>query len=155
MARMYESPEETRLVDRMAPGVLSRTGFLGDDPRPLGEIIEADNSTVEGLETTHEQIAAKLGELLDAAMGTYGAPVEVGDRFRAVYREAKGMIPCPWAGCGRLPKGEAELTDRRTGRVLRFTPLSVHLIAEHGFYEGKGSRYRLEPEELARLLGPA
>jgi len=82
-----------------------------------------------------------------------GRPVRIGEHLTAVHREAMGRIPSPWPGEGVFPKGDVELTDRRTGRVLRFTPLSIRLIATHGFYEGRGSRYRLEPAELADALG--
>lgn len=34
---------------------------------------------------------------------------------------------------------------------MHFTPLDAHLIAEHGFFEGKGSPYRIEPKELISL----
>jgi hypothetical protein len=30
--------------------------------------------------------------------------------------------------------------------------LIVHLITEHGFFEGQESPYRVDPERLARLL---
>ena len=36
--------------------------------------------------------------------------------------------------------------------AVRFTPLSVHLIRAHGFYEGKGARYRLAPRTIAAML---
>ncbi len=39
---MKTSPEERRIVERMAPGALCRDGFLGDDLRPVREILEAD-----------------------------------------------------------------------------------------------------------------
>ena len=39
---MKKSPNEMTLTERMAPGVLSKDGFLGDDDRPLDEIIERD-----------------------------------------------------------------------------------------------------------------
>ena len=66
---------------------------------------------------------------------------------------ALGRIPSPWPGEGVFPKGEVELSDRRSGHTVRYTPLSVHLIEAHGFYEGRGSRYRLEPSEICRMLG--
>ena len=149
---MKQTPQERILVGRMAPGVLCREGFLGPDARPLGEILDTDNSTVVGLDLTHERIAARLGAVLRRAVAALGTPVSVGEGLTAVHHEAMGRIPCPWGRCGTFAKGEVELADDLTGRTLRFTALSVHQIAEHGFYQGRGSRYRLDPAELWAAL---
>ena len=63
-----------------------------------------------------------------------------------------GRIICPWPHCGLAPKGEVLLTDSRSAKTILFSPLSVHLIAEHGFYQGRGSRYRIEPADLVDIL---
>ena len=149
---MKLSPEDSKLMQRMAPGALCRDGFLGDDPRPLGEILDSDRSTVEGLGLTHEDIATALAGAMQAAMPACGAPVAVGDRLTATYSEAMGRIPSPW-GDGVFPKGEIALTDTATGETILFTPLSVHLISRHGFYQGRRGRYRVEPAAVARLFG--
>jgi hypothetical protein len=151
---MKLTPRERRIAERMAPGVLCREGFLAPDRRPLGEILAADASAVAALGTTHGELAAHLRAACEAARAALGREVPLaGGRLRAVFREAMGAIPCPWGDGRRLPKGEVEVTDPATGRRLLFTPLSVHLIAEHGFYQGRGSRYRVEPAEAARLFG--
>jgi len=148
------SPEIQRILQRMAPGVLSGEGFLGTDSRPLPDIIDADNSTVAGLGVSHEELARRLEEILAAAVAALGNPVHLaGGRLRALHREGMGRIPCPWGDGAIFPKGELELTEVATGRMLRFTALSVHLLGRHGFYQGRGSRYRLEPERLCALLG--
>ena len=148
---MKHAPDLQRVLDRMAPGVLSRDGFLGDDPRRIEEVLDADNSAVVGLGATHEALAAKLGEIFEKARAGLGTAVPIGGRHVAVHHEAMGRIPCPWGRCGVFPKGEVELTEAATGDALRFTALSVHLVAAHGFYQGRGSRYRLEPAAVARL----
>ena len=157
---MKPSPQEQQIAERMAPGVLCRDGFLGTDGRFLGEILDTDRSTVEALGLTHAQLAAPLRDVMTEAMARYGNPVTL-DRttrrpaadgtLRAVYREGMGRIPSPFAD-GLFPKGEVELTDVETGEALTFTPLSAHLIGEHGFYEGRGGRYRLEPDAVARIF---
>jgi len=150
---MKQTPDEQRIVQRMAPGVLSRQGFLGGDTRPLGEILATDRAAVERLGTTHAEIARVLREAYEQAVLAFGGQVTLaGGRLRAVWREAMGFIPSPWGDGARFPKGEVELTDPQTGRTLRYTPLSIHLIANYGFYQGRPSRYRLEPAELVELL---
>jgi len=149
---MKLTPSEKHVIDRMAPGALCGEGFLGRDPRPLADIIAADTHAVEALGLTHAQIAARLDETLQVAQAALGTPVVVGETLSAVSADAMGPIPCPWGGCGVFAKGDIELTDLATGQTVRFTPLSVHLIAHHAFYQGKGSRYRLDPADLAHML---
>ena len=136
----------------MAPGALCREGFLGDDPRDLSDILAADDAAVLAAGVTRERIAAKLAEWMSRTIAELGRPVELAANVTAVWREGMGRIPSPWPGDGVFPKGELELTDRRTGRTMRLTHLSVHLIAARGFYQGRGSRYRLEPADLIDLL---
>jgi len=40
-----------------------------------------------------------------------------------------------------------------TGEEIRWTELQIHLIEAHGFYEGKGSVWRVSPSKLGRVLG--
>lgn len=149
---MKRSPEMQKLVDRMAPGVLCREGFLGSDRRPLEEILDADRSAVVSLGLTDEQLAERLAELMAKAVAQMGRPVAVGGLV-VTFHEGMGRIPCPWGRHGTFPKGEVDLLQTATGRRLRFTALSVHLLTGHGFYQGRGSRYRLEPTELADMFG--
>ncbi|KKM70603.1 hypothetical protein LCGC14_1439100 [marine sediment metagenome] len=148
---MKLTPTDKRIMDRMAPGALCGEGFLGLDHRDLTEIVQADAAAVDSLGLTHEQLGHALEEVRQAATAGLGTPVAVGQGLTAVLREAMGPIACPWGGCGVFDKGEVELTGG--GRRIRFTPLSVHLIFRHGFYQGRGSRYRIAPPELARMLG--
>lgn len=149
---MKHDPRLQRVLDRMKSGVLSRDGFLGPDPRPLEEVLDADRSAVAALGLTREEVGARLHEVFDKARAGLGTPVHLGDRLVAVHREAMGRIPCPWGGCGLFPKGEVELTDTATGETLLLSALGIHLAGAHGFYGGRGSRYRLEPAALERLL---
>jgi len=149
---MKQTPYDMQLEANLQKGVLCREGFLGTDHRKILEIIAADTGVVNKLGTSHEDIAAKLGKILKQAMERYGNPVNVAENLVAVYREAMGRIPCPWPHCSLAPKGEVELVDTAGDRIFRFSPLSVHTIAMHGFYGGKGSRYRLEPKQLQEVL---
>lgn len=148
---MKLSPEEKQIVDRMGPGIYCRDGFLGSDDRGLSIILDTDRSSLAELGVTKEQIAGRLRMILAAAVGAFGSPVDVGEGLRAVYHEAMGRIPSPF-GDGVFPKGEVELTAA-DGATYRFTPLSVYLIGRHGFFQGRGNPYRLEPADIARVLG--
>jgi len=44
------------------------------------------------------------------------------------------------------------LKKMASGENLVWSDLTIHLIEEHGFYQGKGSPYRLDPSEVKRIL---
>jgi hypothetical protein len=73
-----------------------------------------------------------------------------GGRATAEEVEGMGRIACPFA-CGvRSHKAVVHVT---AGAVdLRFTPLQAHLLREHGFLQGRGSEFRLEPRDLLALF---
>ncbi len=149
---MKQTPQDERIVANMQPGVLCREGFLGTDSRDLAEIISTDDAQVRRMGLSHKQLADTLGRVCRAAMATYGTPTSVGENLEAVCRPARGVMPCPWAHGETFAKGEIQLTNTRTGLTIVFTALSVHLIESHGFYQGGGSRYRIEPADAAKLL---
>jgi hypothetical protein len=35
---------------------------------------------------------------------------------------------------------------------MHWSDLNIHLIAKHGFFEGKGSAFRIEPKELISTI---
>jgi len=150
---MKPPANERELMERMAPGALCQAGCLGSDVRGLGEIIEADSAALARQGVDGGELGRRLEGILRAAEAGLGRPVQVAEGLTAVHREAMGRIACPWRGCGVFPKGQVELDDARTGRRFLLTPLSVHMILCHGFYQGRGSPYRLEPLELAEALG--
>ncbi|NLW87245.1 MAG: hypothetical protein GXY38_10275 [Planctomycetes bacterium] len=148
---MKRDPDIQRVEERMAPRVLSLDGFLGADHRPLEEILDADRRDVEQMGLSNQLIGRRLSELIDKTVAMLGRPLHVGN-IKATYSEAMGRMPCPWAD-GRFPKGEIEILDESKGLRLLVTPSSGHMIEHHGFYEGRGSRYRVDPALAAELLG--
>ncbi len=151
---MKRTPSEQRIIELLAPGALCRDGFLGDDHRELQEILDADRATVEALGLTHRDIAAALDDACRAAMAGLEAPVHLtSGNLVAEFHDAMGFIPSPWGEGKLFAKGEVVVTDPATGDRLVYTPLSVHLIGKHGFYQGRGSPYRLDPARVARLFG--
>lgn len=147
---MKLSPEDKKLMELMAPGALTRDGFLGTDRRSIGEMIDGDRSSVEGLGLTNELLAAKLNEVLQKAMAAMGAPVKIANDLEAVYFESRGRAPCPW-GDGNFEKGHVELKNTRTGRKFLISPVGVHMIATHGFYQGRGCPFHINPNKVAEI----
>jgi hypothetical protein len=135
----------------MQAGVLSGAGFLGDDERPLAEIVAADRATLEQAGLTVHDVADLLEHLHEVADRGFGASVAIaGGRVKVWIQEVMGRIPCPYA-CG-FRAHKAVVTVSAAAGEFQFTPLSAHLIREHGFFEGKGSPFRIEPEELVALF---
>ena len=137
---------------RMKPGVISLHGFLGPDKRPLEDILADDDSAVRRLGLTHEQIAERLAHFTHLALSGYGTPMREGP-FEVVAHEERGFVRSPFGELSRFRKGEIRLTNLSAGDTLTWTPLLVHMIRNHGFYEGIGAVYRLEPETVKRVLG--
>ena len=149
---MKESPSEKELRERLGPSFFSGEGFLGNDSRPVQEIISHDLAVLESAEITADQIAELLTEVYDKAVKGFGAEVEVLPGVYGKYNESMGKIPSPFTGEGVFPKGEVTITDKKNGNEIIITPLSIHLIKSHGFFQGKGSRYRIDPEKAADIL---
>jgi hypothetical protein len=130
--------------------------FLGSDKRRLTEILDDDHELVNSLNLTHEEIASRLEEITRAAKKKLGDRVTLENRYEVRAQEHRGMIPCPWGHLeGLFAKSYVELRDLSTGNILIWSDLSIHLIRGHGFYQGKGSPFRLEPKVLKQVFWSA
>jgi hypothetical protein len=149
---MKQTVQMQRAQQRMAPGVITRDGFLGDDRRPLVDILIADEETVKALGREHAAIGARMVELRDAGMAGLGEFVNVAPHFEVRVDSVRGRLPCPFGDPGIFPKTNVTVRNTRTGREITYTDLHIHLVRVHGFYEGRGSPFRLEPGDLAEVL---
>jgi len=149
---MKQTVQMQKAQERMAPGVITRDGFLGDDRRPLADILLADEEAVKALGREHGAIAARMVELRDAGMAGLGEFVDVAPHFEVRVDSVRGRLPCPFGDPGIFPKTNVTVRNTRTGREVTYTDLHIHLVRVHGFYEGRGSPFRLEPKDLAELL---
>ncbi len=149
---MKQSPD-LNLVERdMQPGVITLDGFLGSDRRSLAEILDEDDNAVRRLGLTHGQIADRLEHFTQAAMKGLGMPVVVDEVYEVHVDSVRGVLPCPWRHAGVYPKSNAFLKNLETGETLAWTELSVHLIRAHGFYQGRGNPFRIEPAGAKQVL---
>ncbi len=147
-----QSPELDRVEQNMRPMCLCAEGFLGDDPRRLIEILTEDQGTVNSLGLSHEVIAQRLRAITEEARGGWGDPVVVEGKFEVQAHEARGKMPCPWGHPGLYPKTHVRLKKMGTGEELVWSDLAIHLIEAHGFFQGRGSPYRLDPSNVKRIL---
>jgi hypothetical protein len=150
---MKQSPKSDRLDKILRSSKIVADGFLGNDERPLQEIIDTDLAQVQKLGSTIEEVVGRMRYLTGAAKPMLGNPVEV-EGLIVSYEDFKGMIVCPWPHAGRFAKAITTVRCKGSDRCIRWTDLNVHMIAEHGFFEGKGSEFRIEPEALLRIIFP-
>ncbi len=150
---MKQTPEEKRIENNMEPGALSAGGFLGTDPRSLWTIIRDDALTVRQLGLTHQQIADQMTALTQIAQTGLGAPVKHGTLDLWV-EEFRGRIFCPFRDKAAFGKRMTVCQHRDSGQQIRWSDLNIHMIEAHGFYEGQGSAFRVDPRTFAALCAP-
>ncbi|MDH3346371.1 MAG: hypothetical protein OEL75_04225 [Kiritimatiellaceae bacterium] len=149
---MKHNPSEQIIRDRLEPGTLSIKGFLGTDDRPIADIVAADTGEVEAAGLTVKALGDFLEQLhVTADAGWEGRVPAFDGKVTVRSDEALGQIPCPFACGAHCHKAIVGVKDSEGNDILDFTPLDAHLISEHGFFEGKGSTYRIEPKKLIEL----
>jgi len=148
-----QTPELDAAQHQMQPGYISRDGFLGTDQRSLRAILVEDEQRTAALGLTHRTIAERLRYFTEAGKQHFGAPVTVDEVYEVRAEEARGVLRCPWPHPGVFGKTNVHLRRTDTGEELAWTELQIHLIEVHGFYQGEGSRYRLSPGYVQRVLG--
>ena len=130
----------------------SGDSFLGCDDRSVENIIAADEREVQRLGLSHARIAGRMKELRDAGTGGLGTAVQVAPHFEVTVDVARGIIACPFADAATVRKANTVVRNVSSGQEIMYSDLNIHLVECHGFYEGHGSRFRLEPAVLAAVL---
>jgi hypothetical protein len=146
---MKQTADMDRIQARMQPGVIARDGFLGEDTRRLADILDDDEAAVNRLGLDHARLAARLRELRDAGTRGLGEPIRVPPHYEVRVEGVRGKLPCPFGHEGVFPKTNTRVKNLETGREIMFTDLGLHMIEAHGFYEGRGSAFRLDPRHVA------
>jgi hypothetical protein len=176
---MKESPQTKHLEEILKSSKIVMGGFLGDDRRSISEIIDTDMAQVAKSGFTLEQIAARMQEITKAAISGLGNWVLIPFRdrqpittnvvgttehataeevraatheLRTRVEEAKGLMVCPWPHPGRFAKRVTEVQLVNTNEFIMWSDLNIHMIREHGFFEGKSSNFRIEPGELIKII---
>ncbi len=147
-----ESPQMQKLEETLRSSKLVAAGFMGSDRRRVTEIIDADSTRVAELGLTNERIAGRMQEITNIAKSGLGTWVKVDDKRQAMVEEAKGAIVCPWPHSGRFAKRVTTVRLIESGEEVHWADLNIHLIAAHSFFEGKGSAFRIEPEDLVKVI---
>jgi hypothetical protein len=138
----------------MRPGALSGAGFLGEDERLL-EVMEADNRyVVDTLGLTHQELALHLHIIgaLAVQRPKHGKEITYhGKRFRLRGHSWDGFQISPFKD-GTETNCDADVENLGNGKKLSFSLLVPHMIERYGFYEGKGTSYRVEPKAVIEVF---
>ncbi len=145
-------PHTQKLEEVLRCSKLVYGGFMGTDTRSVSEVIDADNAKLSKIGFTIDQIVAKMQEITDIAITGFGTWVEVDENRQGKTEEAKGTLICPWPHPGKFAKRVTTVKLTDSGQTIKWADLSIHLIAEHHFFQGKGSAFRIEPEKLIRII---
>lgn len=148
---MKANPKLKKVYLNMQNGEISKEGFLGDDKRELNEIIEDDEKMIQSLNIEIEKITDKMEQLEIASIKGLGEPVIVENKWEVKINEVKGYMVCPFED-GIYRKHNIHIKNLKNNKEINFSDLSLHLIREHHFLQGKGSFYRLEPKILKEVL---
>ncbi|MEW5815388.1 MAG: hypothetical protein AB1798_08365 [Spirochaetota bacterium] len=149
---MKQAPDLQKAQGNMKPGVISLEGFLGKDSRNLIDILTEDDAEVKRMDLTHEAIAARMEELRESGMAGLGEFTRVDPHYEVRVDSVRGKLPCPFGHPGIFQKTNITVRNLRIRREIIYSDLHIHLIKAHGFYEGKGSVFRLEPKDLVATL---
>ena len=149
---MKESPHDKKLDEILRSSKLVAGGFMGHDARSVSEIVDADGAELSKLGFASKQVAERMRQITDTAKAGLGTWVRIDDNLEAKVDEVRGLLVCPWPHPGTFLKRITSVRHRRTGATIRWSDLNIHLIGEHGFFEGKGSEFRIEPAELVATV---
>lgn len=142
----------------MRPKVLSTAGFLGQHERLL-QVLATDNDVViNELGLTHQELAKPLRAMLvffGLENKEFLAPSQ---RFMFKGRRLQVDI-VSWFDSQESPfldgtstSIDVTVTNLDTGKTINYSALVPLMIERYGFYEGKGTSYRVEPRQIVEVL---
>ncbi len=145
----------------MRPGATSKVGsekgFLGQGESLL-DVLAADNQyVVEELGLSHQELAKHLH-----AMGTIGfwqvmhkqdgaEFIYHGKRFKLEPRISKGYQYSPFLD-GTKTDTYLNVVNVDNGKKMGYSLLVPFMIERYGFYEGKGTPYRVDPGVILEVF---
>lgn len=148
---MKMTPAMRSAQESMQPGVITEEGFLGNEELPIVDMIVRDEGEMINRGLTFEKAAERLSYLMKEGQKGLGEPVTIDNKWLIRVVDPRGQLPCPFKD-GLFHKMTAEITRKSTCEKLIVTDMSIHLLLEHHFIEGKGSQFRLEPQLMKRVL---
>jgi hypothetical protein len=149
---MKQTVQMWEIQERMKPGVITRDGFLGKDRRNLIDILQEDDAEVKRRNLTHKQIAERMVQFREAGKMGLGEFISVPPHFEVRVDSVRGKLPCPFKHPGLIRKTNIMVRNLQSNREITYTDMHIHMIGEHGFYEGRGSSFRLDVKDIVETL---
>lgn len=149
---MKQTVQMNIIQDHMQPGVITLEGFLGTDQRKLIDILSEDYGSVNNLKLSHQQIAMRMLEFKNLGIAGLGEFISLAPHFEVRVDSVRGKLPCPFGDPGIFPKTNITVKNLALQKEVTYTDLNIHMILSHGFYEGLGSLFRIEPKYLVDVL---
>jgi hypothetical protein len=141
----------------MRPGKSSNAGFLGPKEKLL-DVLAADNEYVtDKLGLTHQELARHLhamGVLAAQLRKKPGEPVAFlyhGRRYQVLREDTRGSQPSPFED-GTKSGSNVVVKNLSNNKEIRYGLLVPFMVERYGFYEGKGTSYRVEPARLVEVF---
>lgn len=148
---MKMTPAMKKAQENMQPGIIIADGFLGDEKIPIKDMMVRDEAEMSRAGLTFDEVSDRLVYFLEEGRKGLGEPVTVDEKWLIRIIDPRGHLPCPFED-GIYRKMTAEIERKSTGEKILVTDLSIHLLKDHHFIEGIGSRFRLAPELVKRVL---
>lgn len=149
---MKLNPTDRIIQDKMKPGILTADGFLGTDKRNFRDIISEDMKIVNQFDKSLAEIADRMEYLMQKSLMSYDSSIVIDDMYEVEYNTYRGILLSPFPKAGRFGKATVKVTNLNNHMSVIWTPLHVHFIRDYGFFEGRGSKFRIEPEMLYKTI---
>lgn len=138
--------------------------FLGDEEK-LKKVVEDDYNELRTLGVSYEQISKKLNELvlkandlfLQNKQNNFLNEIKVDNTFAiaGIQFATTEDQKCPFS-IGNKPCHSAQriitIFNKKLNETISFSELLIHLIGKHGFFGGRESKHRLNPNQVCRVL---
>lgn len=146
------------LEEMMSSDRFSVSGFLGKRESLLAVLAE-DNDFVRSRGLTHQEIALHLKYLValfqhiipNSSEENHFTFVYHGREYRLGWEFFMGDQGSPFND-GTKASGDMHVTNLKNGKRIFFSLLLPEMIERYGFYEGRGTRYRLDPSQILEVF---
>ena len=149
---MKQTPEFDYIQEMLKPGKITKDGFLGTDKRKLIDIINDDEAEVLRHNLTNKEIADKMIYFRESGKKGLGDFCTVDKDFEVKVDIFRGKLTNPFNKKHLVRKTQIIVINKKLNQEIIFTGMNIEMIRDHGFYEGKGAVYRLEPEYIIKIL---
>lgn len=165
-----------KLHTAMRPAANSTAGFLGKDENLL-DVLAMDNDYVlDTLKLTHQDLGKHLwilGEIADnwskevlekaerdkanpddtakKLADGFGPILYHGRQYKLAMKIFKGRVISPFRD-ETSANQEVTLHNLKNDKKIWYSRIIPHMVYQYGFYEGKGTRFRLDPRDIMEAL---